>query len=259
MVEKKEMLTPEQMYNEIIKFPYTSVEYNEGIGSIKYSLMLESKYDEYVLCFHSGLTGSRKGKKYSDIFDIVGCERTKGGKLHVKESFPEYFGDELLLLQRNEVEYNIAYKQLCVGVIIKSGDQYVVLQNTEKHRLANKITMIQGHVDYSPEIYRMSIIDYLKRTATKELLEEVSGFGEFEDRLDKLLIDRLIINDKFGSCTSIEHCGVVMTLHLPATFDLNKLTSKEPEKHEVKVYDSIDLINNENVDDWLKLAINNLG
>lgn len=255
MMKKHNMLTKmniKELYTKMMQYPYGSGDYHTYRDEIKCRLRKESKYDEYVLCFDSGLTGTSMPSKVAKLFD--NDSRISRGNLEVLDtpySFPEYFGKDLYMLKRSDVEYDICFKQLCVAVAIKHGDKLVLLQNTTSHRLANKVTMIQGHVDYSPEIYRMTMMDYLKRTIIKEIHEEVRGLEDVQD-LDKLLLPRMIMNDKFGSTTSLEHVGVIFTLVLPETFDISKVVSNEPEKHTVKVFEKDKVLE---IDHWLELAL----
>lgn len=255
-MKKHDMLsktnTIEELYEGMMQHPYNSDEYEAYKSAIKRKLSKDPKNNEYILCFNSGLTGVPMSEKVAKIFNSD--SRISRGNFDVLDnpySFPEYFGKDLYMLKRNEIEYNIDFKQLCVAVVIKHGDKLVLLQNTENHRLANKVTMIQGHVDYSPEIYRMTMMDYLKRTIIKELQEEVKGLEDVKE-LDKLLLPRMIMNDKFGSTTSLEHVGVIFTLILSESFDISKVVSNEPEKHTVKIFEKDNI---GEIDRWLELAL----
>ena len=252
-------LSLEELHAYGLTFPVHTEEYSTIQKEIRDRLGKESKYDEYIVCFNSKLFGSLGNESnYDYMFGNSGAASVNPTILNADKSIPELFQDEVMFMKRNMVEYNIEYKQLCVGLIIKLGDKYVLLQNTDKHRLANKVTMIQGHVDFSDEIYRMSFDDYLKRTAAKELVEEVDGFDDIKDTLPKIMIGRIAINDKFGDSISLEHVGVVYTLHLPATYDITKLTSREPEKHTLRIFTEDELESIETKDRWLTLVLDKL-
>lgn len=265
----------EKVWEDSLESPVGTDLHDIYLDIIKEKLSEEDRYSEYVVCFNSGIT-NQIGKKFKRLFHAYpirkALEKTVVEEPYASgpgmslmqekvitrpmtfetQSIPEYFGDELLLLPRSEVEYNKKYKQLCVGVILKKDDKYVLLQNTENHRLAHKITMIQGHVDYSPEIYIMSMGDYLKRTILKELSEEIEGVELDPNSLEL----SCLINDKFGDLISFEHVGMVFVMDL-GDADLDKIVSKEPEKHSV-IIKSIDEIDKEHMDRWLALVLEEL-
>lgn len=175
----------------------------------------------------------------------------------IHKAFPK-----IVPIPRIFVEGNPHYRQLCVGILLTQGDKLVLLQNTDKHRLANKISLIQGHVDLPHHLLNdfenmeCNLITYLERTVYKELNEEIGGLDVIQ--FQSKLMDIICSND---NAISKEHLGFIFNIELPEYINISKLTSKEPEKHKIFIADEVfiksSLFNigntkKEDIDEWLK-------
>lgn len=188
-------------------------------------------------------------------------ERITNDNKSIHKSFPK-----IVPIPRIFVEGNPHYRQLCVGILLTQGDKLVLLQNTDKHRLANKISLIQGHVDLPHHLLNVfenmecSLITYLERTVHKELNEEIGGLDGIQ--FQPKLLDIICSND---NDISKEHLGFIFNIELPEYIDISKLTSKEPEKHKIFITNEVFIksellnihgyLNKVEIDDWLRRTI----
>lgn len=179
----------------------------------------------------------------------------------IHRSFPN-----IVPIPRLFVEGNPHYRQLCVGILLTQGDKLILLQNTEKHRLANKISLIQGHVDIPHNLLNVfeqmscNLMTYLERTVYKELTEEIGGLENVQ--LKPKLIDIICSDDNE---ISKEHLGFIFNIELPDYIDISKLTSKEPEKHSMLITNEAFIksilsntrLDNDTmeIDEWLRCTI----
>lgn len=191
--------------------------------------------EEVVLCVrnHSEETEENKillGRNYNIPLNSR-IERLEYDIKSIHQSFPN-----IVSIPRMFVEGNLHYRQLCVGILLTQGDKLILLQNTAKHRLANKISLIQGHVDIPHHLLNVfekmscNLITYLERTVHKELNEEIGGLDGIQ--FQPKLIDIICLDDNE---ISKEHLGFIFNIELPEYIDLSKLTSKEPDKHKLLI------------------------
>ncbi len=159
---------------------------------------------------------------------------------------------------RNELEYNgDQYKQLVVGALVYDPFNSVTyLLKCKGERLANKFTMIQGHVsadiDMPDEIEgrETNIMDYIVENLYKELEEEINlSYKDVEWFRPLYMIQT---ND---NKLSSEHVGIIFGVGIDERYNESNLVSGEPDKHSVVRIDDELLFNDEDfrsrLDTWL--------
>lgn len=134
--------------------------------------------------------------------------------------------------RRSQVEYTPYCLQIVGGCIITSPSFIAVLKSTEG-RLKDKLTMIQGHVDYDPTFVLCNdTTQYVRKNAMRELTEEVKIKGvDLEDVVTLSEKPKYVIN-KYSTLIDIEHIGFIYEVSM-SDEDIMKLKSNEKDKHEV--------------------------
>ena len=166
---------------------------------------------------------------------------------------------EIRIENRCNLEYNgDDRKQLVVGAVVFDvyKQEFYVLK-CKGERLANKLTLVQGHMAVPEDtlkggkIFDMNyIIEY---NLLKELEEEVCL-----NKDNILNIDPLYVIQSNDNKISSEHMGVISIVYIDSSKLEKELVSGEPNKHDVvklSTYDicNLDIINN--MDCWLRKII----
>lgn len=177
--------------------------------------------------------------------------------LNVYDVKPEEF--EIRIENRCNLEYNgDDRKQLVVGAVVFDvyKQEFYVLK-CKGERLANKLTLVQGHMAVPEDtlkggkIFDMNyIIEY---NLLKELEEEVCL-----NKDNILNIDPLYVIQSNDNKISSEHMGVISIVYIDSSKLEKELVSGEPNKHDVvklTTYDicNLDIINN--MDTWLRKVV----
>lgn len=232
----------------------------EYVNEMKKRLSEDPRYDEFVAVIPSEYIENESGTKIASILNYRFEGIVDFGDINSSDyifSYNKKFNSDknFLFMPRYEAEYNLDFKQLCVSAMVYEGTSLIFLKNSDNHRLANKITMIQGHVDYSKDIHTMTVMEYLERTILKEISEEI----KLHNAKINNVTPRFIINDTKGDMISLEHWGVVFLVEIAPERENEcyTVTSNEPDKHDV-VWTTLDEIDMDSVDGWNKLAVNAL-
>jgi predicted NUDIX family phosphoesterase len=144
----------------------------------------------------------------------------------------------------------------------------MLLETNDNNRIKNRYTFIQGHVEFSPEIYLKSQIEYLRMSAIRELEEEIQVPLDDQDKKRWALMlagfpqyPKYLINLR-TSHIELEHFGLVYEMTVtPEVFDifLGTLKSGEPEKHNITQIDLRDRSSYEGkLDNWVQAIVDQL-
>ena len=103
--------------------------------------------------------------------------------------------------------------------------------------LSERITLVQGHTSYSPEIngigisstYNTQFKNYIKHELNRELKEEIGGFTKVDYPYDTF---RIIYPSNDFRTIDAYHLGIIRTGTIKVN-DIKDLTSLERDKHEV--------------------------
>lgn len=154
---------------------------------------------------------------------------------------------------RNNLEYNGPdKKQMVVATIVydRHAKVYYLLR-AKGNRFNGKLTMIQGHVAKSNTVGNFNI---LIENLVKELKEEIN--------LDYTRVERIVpvyLISTNDNIVSSEHMGLItITVIDSSKFDVSKIVSGEPDKHDLVKFTLKELTSPEvkdKMDTWLRKFI----
>jgi predicted NUDIX family phosphoesterase len=172
-----------------------------------------------------------------------------------------FFNNTMTFKKRSDVEYDVRYRQVCVGSLITDGFNIICLKTNDRGRLPNMYTLVQGHVDFDKSAYTTSQVDYIKGNAMRELYEEIDLVNPTPDELllgvpfNSSIYPDYFLNTK-RTLTNLEHVGFVYILRVADCKEaINLITSKEPNKHEVVL---LPLEPTLGMDNWLELVVTDI-
>lgn len=154
---------------------------------------------------------------------------------------------EISFIPRHIAEYNLNYKQFTAFILIHDDVNVLTLRKLNN----NRVTMIGGHIDYHYKAMVEDIRYLARRTAIKELKEEVRHPKEFTPSYDQL--KPILVMNTASEFDKILHGAIIFEYKVK---DINGLdfTSNEENKHVVEVHSINDIINKNRslkVDNWL--------
>lgn len=163
---------------------------------------------------------------------------------------------------RSQVEYggkmevNNRTKRHCVvaGLIMDESEEHVYLLKSIKGRLKGKYTLVQGHMSNRGVEWNNAPLRHIANlNMIKELHEEVNVSNPetetpivYNPRALIMLSDNKISED---------HIGFLYTIKVP---DGAELVSNEKDKHEVVKFKKQNILNEPNLDTWVKTFLMNL-
>ena len=176
--------------------------------------------------------------------------------MHDRESF--YEDDTFGCGRRAWAEYNSGCKQIVVGLSIIAGNNLVLLHNKANNNDVGKsLSLITGHVDFSPEYYTESKHEFLKRNMMREIEEElILEDINILNRMTK--IPRFVMADNNSipsSNISFYHIGLIYELRLDGmdAEGIKSLIKAKEDGVEVEVYNikEFNFDDHPNVDSWV--------
>jgi predicted NUDIX family phosphoesterase len=243
LIGKKEDLN--SLIARLEKYPYTSKPYKELLKAI--AKQCEGKYkDQAILCVPrvAATPGTHNmnpaNGKHSDIATLFGMKLA--------------FEEESLLTYRprNEVEYDMAYQQVIACAYVTDGDRYVFLRKNNKSKQAS---MIGGHVDFDISAYQKELEFFILDNLLRELVEEVKVEGKWQDHI-KTIYPELYINEYEDSYDQY-NIAVVFSIHVDSLAKL-KLSSGEPDKHDLVMGTLTDIMNHTTPHLWVNRVISHI-
>lgn len=273
--------TLDNLVEKLYSVPFDTTEYYTLREQIRSKLSENEKYDEVVVCFPSKLNRQnnndlnlvkgfinisenifKSGKNYFDTDTIL------RNTVSEHETFIE--SDKYDFLKRNEVEYNPAYKQLITAGFIADDEKILLLQTNDNNRIKNKLTLVQGHLSWGPDIYLRSQTEYLMLNLVREFNEELvitdkddTTKNSITDLINDILNngsqDLYLIAD-YSNHIGIEHFGFVYGFKIEGRIeDKYNIKSGEPEKHDAVFIKYNELKDHYNsMDQWLKMVVDNV-
>lgn len=163
---------------------------------------------------------------------------------------------------RSQVEYggkmeiNNRTKRHCVvaGLIMDESEEHVYLLKSIKGRLKGKYTLVQGHMSNRGVEWNNAPLRHIANlNMIKELHEEVN-FSNPETETPIVYNPRALIMLSDNKISE-DHIGFLYTIKVP---DGAELVSNEKEKHEVVKFKKRDILNEPNLDTWVKTFLMNL-
>ena len=162
----------------------------------------------------------------------------------------DFLGEcSISIRKRSQVEYTPYALQVVGGCVITSPSFIAVLKSIEG-RLKDKLTMVQGHVDYDStySLYK-NMTEFIRINTMRELTEEVKIKGvDLEEVITLDEKPKFVIN-KYDTLIDMEHVGFIYEAKM-SDEDIMKLKTNEKDKHEVF------LINRETLAEQGKEAFN---
>lgn len=231
--------TLEELVKKLYTYDMKSLGYSQLRQEIIKKLKENTKYDEIIAVIPSELTGDDMS-----IFPPNETVINTGYYNHLLADDVKFISDSspYRFYERNEMEYNPQYRQLVTAALIRDKKHVILLQNGNGSnvRLKNKITMIQGHVAFSQEMYLRSIKDCVILNMEKEINEELRVHGSenctpFEyltSVSENIQPDYLLkMNSNF---IDIEHLGAIFVIDVNNAEEVfSRLTTGEPENHDL--------------------------
>jgi predicted NUDIX family phosphoesterase len=212
----------ELLYQLSCKFPIGTEAYDNCLKALQTVSMYSNK--KYVLCVKREEIVDTGMFIFADVVKSLGINN---GSFMDNKSFT--------FKPRRELEYNMYYRQVCVGLYITDADgDLILLRTKDKGRIHNKITLLQGHVDFSKECYTMSQQEFLYHNICRELSEEIAIAPTLNNPIpiykEPILV--MVVND---TLVQTEHIGFVYRAHIKGTCKelIKYITSNEPEKHDL--------------------------
>lgn len=163
---------------------------------------------------------------------------------------------------RNQVEYggkmevNNRTKRHCVvaGLIMDESEEHVYLLKSIKGRLKGKYTLVQGHMSNRGVEWNNAPLRHISNlNMIKELHEEVN-FSNPETETPIVYNPRALIMLSDNKISE-DHIGFLYTIKVP---DGAELVSNEKDKHEVVKFKKQNILNEPNLDTWVKTFLMNL-
>ncbi len=163
---------------------------------------------------------------------------------------------------RSQVEYggkmeiNNRTKRHCVvaGLIMDESEEHVYLLKCIKGRLKGKYTLVQGHMSNRGVEWNNAPLRHIANlNMIKELHEEVN-FSNPETETPIVYNPRALIMLSDNKISE-DHIGFLYTIKVP---DGAELVSNEKDKHEVVKFKKRDILNEPNLDTWVKTFLMNL-
>ena len=163
---------------------------------------------------------------------------------------------------RSQVEYggkmeiNNRTKRHCVvaGLIMDESEEHVYLLKSIKGRLKGKYTLVQGHMSNRGVEWNNAPLRHIANlNMIKELHEEVN-FSNPETETPIVYNPRALIMLSDNKISE-DHIGFLYTIKVP---DGAELVSNEKDKHEVIKFKKQDILNEPNLDTWVKTFLMNL-
>lgn len=163
---------------------------------------------------------------------------------------------------RSQVEYggkmevNNRTKRHCVvaGLIMDESEEHVYLLKSIKGRLKGKYTLVQGHMSNRGVEWNNAPLRHISNlNMIKELHEEVN-FSNPETETPIVYNPRALIMLSDNKISE-DHIGFLYTIKVP---DGAELVSNEKDKHEVVKFKKQNILNEPNLDTWIKTFLMNL-
>lgn len=163
---------------------------------------------------------------------------------------------------RSQVEYggkmevNNRTKRHCVvaGLIMDESEEHVYLLKSIKGRLKGKCTLVQGHMSNRGVEWNNAPLRHIANlNMIKELHEEVN-FSNPETETPIVYNPRALIMLSDNKISE-DHIGFLYTIKVP---DGAELVSNEKDKHEVVKFKKQNILNEPNLDTWVKTFLMNL-
>lgn len=262
-----------ELHEEIMKYPDWEDKYVELRREIEKELAKKPNHHDYVICFPTVNWHTEDNIQIKKIRNhSVKCPGVlKASEVILFKNNNTFVGAGFEIRKRLELEYNINYKQLVVGALITSGDKVLCLKSLTG-RLEDKLTMVQGHVDYHASVLVKSQISFLRDNVLRELNEELfTGSMTKKYFEDNAKIGYYISSNE--DYISMEHFGTIFTIDVKdmeltecnniklrtEDNEILDVLSGEPDKHDLFVIENKEhyeeLVIEGKLDGWLKLIL----
>lgn len=263
--DKLHELTVKELTDNMYRVPVSSNVHTLCREALQYKLQ-DDKYKDFIIAIQSNLDPDYKENPDTVLYDVNCLKGVHSfDKLQYARDEPFISEEESFLEnkmykieERKELEYNLKYKQLVVALLIQDREENVILLKTHDNdstRINNKLTFIQGHVDFNSNCYTMSQHQFLHDNMIREFNEEV------KTSLNIIIPESpsFIVHDS-TSFTGLEHIGFIYVMYVDSIKKLlPELETNEPEKHELVLLSKFAVTQNEDIvngmDSWTKQIV----
>ena len=217
------------------QYPMDTDEFIEGMDLIK-SIGLG---DGYLLCCERKWEVSVfPPYEITDLRSEDSCHQLSG--YHTFCEAP-YYDEGYLFKKQSEVEYDLRIRQVCASAIITDYKDIICLHTSNRGRIPDKLTMMQGHVSFNKSAYTTPQLDYVRNSMLSTVYDLVTLRNPMGN--DHLLgvpmfvsdMPKFITNSK-RTLPNAEHIGFVYIIKIEScreAFEL--LKSKNPNKHTLTI------------------------
>lgn len=191
--------------------PYGTPEHEKLVKEIQKGL----KTKDFILCTDGLFSKSRDTKmdKNTLAFDVI------------EHDSNVFSSSKYRFVARSKAEYNLAHRQMNVGLlIIDNNNNVLTLQKNNKY-----LSLVGGHSDFHKNSYTMTVGEILHANMCKELQEEV----KYDGALNVPELPQLFITEG-ETIYDFFHAWYIYIIRVD---DLNtyKFKSNEKDKHSTKI------------------------
>lgn len=236
-------------YFEVYDIPYRSNRYFSIKKKIETELIKKYTFRENMICVNSVLC---KEDCNDEIKNLIDKRYVKS--INILENDNTFISDyNFKYVPRYMAEYDPGLYQIECCLLLYDEYGNILLLQKNKNTTDGLITMIQGHVEYSREIYTMNKSDFIKLNMIREIKEEVSNFPKIS--IDNLERSGYIYSN--ANLVKMIHIGVLYKYKISHK-NMKNIISKEPNKHRVIIVSHEKLYSDEyknKLDPWLQVLI----
>ena len=279
-MQELEAKTIDELAEALYELPPGSEEYGKIREVIRGKLGVQEKYKASIMVYPSLL---HKPPKLDLTLPEVNTLYLRGvgdtqvwnekSALIVEHTITHPFREDTTPLEssifsfipRSAIEYNPMFIQVVAALYITDGKNIIVLKTTDATRIKNKITLIQGHVDYNKDAYLQTESEFVKNAAIRELTEEIDFIGDEGLKLRDDIIANFPKRPRFYVRTShnhidIEHFGAVYEVEVPdVSRIIENIRTGEEDNHQVLAMTIKELFQaKDECDNWLNPIVKNL-
>ena len=171
------------------------------------------------------------------------------------------FNPNITIVRRGDAEFNQNYIQLVGALVIICGPKIILLK-CKKGDMLGKLTLVQGHCNYNPLLYKNTPLYPLILFETmREFDEEIKASRYLRYQMEPEISTFFSFNFSDPSDISYYHFGIIQTISILPELELvitntEHLDSNEKDKNDLFIADVREDIYQYEPDSWLASIFN---